>query len=69
MKTVWPGVTDLANYKSTFPKWKPQDLNKVFPTLPYDAIDLLKVWIAIIFLSTDAKIDSLYVLMLFNFLF
>lgn len=39
----WPGVSDLSNYKSTFPKWKEQDLSKVFPTLPYDAIDLLKV--------------------------
>ncbi|CAB3986929.1 cyclin-dependent kinase 2 [Paramuricea clavata] len=38
----WPGVTELTNYKSTFPKWKTQDLSKVFPTLPYDAIDLLK---------------------------
>ena len=41
----WPGVTDLSNYKSTFPKWKEQDLSKVFPSLPYDAIDLLKVCI------------------------
>ncbi|XP_028415487.1 cyclin-dependent kinase 2-like [Dendronephthya gigantea] len=38
----WPGVSDFTNYKSTFPKWKAQDLNKVFPTLSYDAIDLLK---------------------------
>jgi hypothetical protein len=46
----WPGVTDLANYKSTFPKWQAQDLKKVFPTLPYDAIDLLKVYICLFLL-------------------
>ena len=43
-EVIWPGVTDLANYKSTFPKWQAQDLSNVFPTLPYDAIDLLKVY-------------------------
>jgi serine/threonine protein kinase len=23
----WPGVTELPNYKPTFPKWKPKDIS------------------------------------------
>jgi len=26
--TVWPGVTKLPDYKTSFPSWKPQDLKK-----------------------------------------
>jgi len=38
---VWPGVTSLANYKSTFGQWKPQTLEAVVPGLDPVGIDLL----------------------------
>lgn len=38
----WPGVTELKNYKSTFPKWKGKDLNEEIPKMDDDGIDLLK---------------------------
>ncbi|XP_033624815.1 cyclin-dependent kinase 2-like isoform X1 [Asterias rubens] len=41
-ETIWPGVTKLPDYKSTFPNWKKQDLNKVVPALPSEGRDLLR---------------------------
>lgn len=40
---VWPGVTLLQDYKSTFPRWKRMDLHKVVPNGEEDAIELLSV--------------------------
>ena len=41
---VWPGVTDLQDYKSTFPKWNSQDLTVVMKNqLTTAGIDVLKV--------------------------
>ena len=40
---LWPGVTQLKDYKSDFPKWNPKDLSEVLPELDADGIDLLKV--------------------------
>lgn len=38
----WDGVEELAEYKSEFPKWKPKDLSKRFPTLGPHGVDLIK---------------------------
>ncbi|XP_076336803.1 cyclin-dependent kinase 2-like [Tachypleus tridentatus] len=38
---TWPGVTKLPDYKSSFPKWKAQDMNKLVPNLDFDGQDLL----------------------------
>ena len=40
---TWPGVSSLADYKSTFPSWQPQDLKDVVPAMDEVARDLLKV--------------------------
>lgn len=39
---TWPGVTQLPDYKSSFPKWSPHDLAKVVPCLDSDGADLVK---------------------------
>lgn len=39
----WPGVTALEDYKSNFPKWQKQSLQKLLKHLDEDAIDLLEV--------------------------
>jgi len=39
---TWPGVTDLPDYNgTTFPRWSPQNLAEVVPSLGPDGIDLL----------------------------
>ncbi|WBW72802.1 cyclin-dependent protein kinase Cdk1/Cdc2 [Schizosaccharomyces osmophilus] len=38
---VWPGVTLLQDYKSTFPRWKRVDLHRVIPNGEETAIELL----------------------------
>ena len=38
---TWPGVTDLKDWHE-FPNWQPQDLQKVFPTLHPDGVDLMR---------------------------
>lgn len=40
---VWPGVTTLPDYKSTFGQWKPQSLASVVPGLDPLGLDLLSV--------------------------
>ncbi len=40
---VWPGVSQLRDYAPTFPQWRPQDLEPLFPKLDADGLDLLKV--------------------------
>ncbi|TMW69717.1 hypothetical protein Poli38472_001873 [Pythium oligandrum] len=37
----WPGVSNLPDYKTTFPKWRPQQLAKVVPGLDHVGLDLL----------------------------
>lgn len=39
----WPGVTELPDYKPTFPKWAPKSLKSLLPKLPDTGLDLLKV--------------------------
>jgi len=43
-ETVWPGVTKLPDYKTTFPKWPAQDLSAHVPTLDTDGVNLLMVY-------------------------
>lgn len=37
----WPGVANLPDYKSTFPKWNAQSLKKIVPGLDALGLDLL----------------------------
>ncbi|XP_057313163.1 cyclin-dependent kinase 1-like [Hydractinia symbiolongicarpus] len=39
---IWDGVEDLPEYKSVFPKWKQQNLQKLLPSLDPAGIDLLQ---------------------------
>lgn len=43
---VWPGVEDLPEYKSEFPKWKAKDLNELIPTLGDAGVDLVRQFLA-----------------------
>ena len=36
----WPGISELKDYKSTFPKWKPQELSD-YVNLDKSGLDLL----------------------------
>jgi len=40
-ESTWPGVTSLPDFKSSFPKWQPNDLTRLIPTLDKDGHDLL----------------------------
>lgn len=42
-ENVWPGVSRLPDYKSSFPQWNRQDLSKCLPTMEPEGIDLLNV--------------------------
>lgn len=39
----WPGVSSLPDYKTSFPKWRPQSLAKIAPLLDHVGLDLLSV--------------------------
>jgi len=39
---VWPGVSNLPDFKSTFPKWQPSPLSKHCPNLDSKGLDLLQ---------------------------
>ena len=41
--SVWPGVSKLPDFKSTFPKWPRQNLGSILKTTEPDGIDLLQV--------------------------
>ncbi|RQM24319.1 hypothetical protein B5M09_001613, partial [Aphanomyces astaci] len=45
-ESIWPGVSGLRDYAATFPKWRPQDLEPMFPKLDSDGLDLLKKMLA-----------------------
>ena len=38
---TWPGISDLPDYKSTFPKWKKNRLFEIVPNLCEKGRDLL----------------------------
>jgi hypothetical protein len=44
----WPGVSALLDYKTNFPKWKPQPLAALVPGLGPDGVDLLSVCVSAI---------------------
>ncbi|CAB3369542.1 Hypothetical predicted protein [Cloeon dipterum] len=39
-ESIWPGVTKLGSFKAQFPKWKMNNLRKMLPELPEDALNL-----------------------------
>ena len=43
----WPGVSQLPDYKPTFPQWSSQSLTKYIPHLDSVGIDLLYVSVAV----------------------
>jgi hypothetical protein len=47
---VWPEVVEFPDWRSTFPKWKPQPLAKLCPNLSEEGVDLLQVVILLLFL-------------------
>jgi len=40
---IWPGVSQLPDYKPTFPQWNAVDLARAVPSLDANGIDLLRV--------------------------
>ncbi|KAH6946046.1 hypothetical protein HPB50_011289 [Hyalomma asiaticum] len=51
----WPGVTNLPDYKATFPRWEPQSLANIINGLDADGEDLiLKLLIA----NPDARMTA-----------
>ncbi|KAF9585381.1 Cyclin-dependent kinase catalytic subunit [Lunasporangiospora selenospora] len=41
-ESLWPGVSQLTDWKSTFPTWKPIALKPMFPSLCDDGLDLME---------------------------
>lgn len=39
----WPGVSELKDYKPTFPKWSDNILNDSVKNLNSDGVDLMQV--------------------------
>jgi len=39
---IWPGVTQLSDYKATFPNWMTNNLDSQVKTLDEDGLDLLQ---------------------------
>ena len=42
-ESMWPGVTTMPDYKSSFPKWPAQSIGSVVKVNNPEAIDLLQV--------------------------
>merc|ERR1711970_722692 len=42
-ESIWPGVTTLPDFKSSFPKWPPNDLVRLIPSLDKDGHDILSL--------------------------
>jgi len=38
---LWPGVSRLPDFQAAFPRWAPQDLQQLLPTLDADGVDLI----------------------------
>ncbi|KAF1315668.1 Cmgc/cdk/cdc2 protein kinase, partial [Globisporangium splendens] len=41
-ESVWPGVTKLRDYASTFPKWRKKEFSTLFPQLDEAGLNLLE---------------------------
>lgn len=39
---IWPRVTQLRDWHSSFPNWIAKDYNEIVPNMDKDALDLLK---------------------------
>ncbi|KAG8809669.1 Cyclin-dependent kinase catalytic subunit [Serendipita sp. 399] len=39
--TIWPGVSELPDYKSTFPQWGPQPLGEIIKGVDAEGIDVI----------------------------
>lgn len=39
-ESIWPGVSQLPDYKSMFPRWESQNISEVIPNIDSDAKDL-----------------------------
>lgn len=46
-ETTWPGISQIKEFKPTFPKWKPQSITKKVTNLDAAGIDLLSKMIAL----------------------
>ncbi len=46
-ETLWPGITSYPEYKSTFPKWKPQNLAEILPELDSKGIDVMNKFLTL----------------------
>lgn len=42
-ESIWPGVSQLPDYTSRFPRWDATSLNDNLPTFDDDAKDLISV--------------------------
>lgn len=42
-ETIWPGVTQLPDHTSRFPRWEANNLGDVLPTFNDSAKDLISV--------------------------
>ncbi len=42
-ETSWPGVSQLPDFKPSFPKWTGSDFEELFPRLDSDGVNLLAV--------------------------
>ena len=40
---MWPGVSNLPDYKKIFPRWEAQNVSEIVPMLDADGTDLLMV--------------------------
>jgi len=40
---VWPGVSELPDFKQHFPRWNAKNLNQVVPKLSTEGCDVLQV--------------------------
>jgi serine/threonine protein kinase len=45
-ETLWEGVSDLPDFKPTFPKWRGKDLGELVPTVDAEGINLLSQMLA-----------------------
>lgn len=39
---IWPGLTQMPDFKTTFPRWAPQSLPEILPEMDERALHLLK---------------------------
>lgn len=42
-ETIWPGVSQLPDYTSRFPRWEASNIDDLLPTFDDDAKDLISV--------------------------